>query len=130
MPDEHLDIPLLLNELISLGTETDWVEFKTSNANPNMIGQRISALANSACRRGIPTAYMVWGINDKTHEIVGSTFRYRSKKVGNEELENWLHHQLSENASFAFMESNIGDKHVTVLAITAAYYHTVDFEKE
>ena len=129
MPDEHLDIPSLLKKLISLSTETEWIEFKTSNANPDMIGQRISALANSACRCGIPTAYMVWGIDDATHEIVGSSFRYRSERVGNEELENWLRHQLSENASFSFLESDIDDKRITVLAITAAYYHTVDFEK-
>lgn len=129
MGDESLDIQMLVKELSARDTETEWIEFKVNNWSPDSIGRRISALANSACRHGIPTAYMVWGVDDATHEVVGSKFYYRWQKVGNEELENWLHHQLSQNAVFEFRETDMGDKHVTVLAISAAFYHTVDFEK-
>ena len=124
-----IDIVRLVEELRHLDSETEWVEFKTSNSNPIMIGERISALANSACRHGIPTAYMIWGVDDSTHEVVGSSFYYRHERRGGEELENWLHHQLTDNASFEFGETEIGEKHVTVLAVSAAFYHTVDFEK-
>ena len=124
-----IDIALLVEELRHHDSETEWIEFKTNNSNPEMIGQRVSALANSACRLGIPTAYMVWGIDDETHEVVGSSFRHRLEKKGNEELENWLHHQLTENASFEFSEAEIAGKHVTVLMVQAAFYHTVDFER-
>ena len=129
MAGDTIDIALLVDELRARDTETEWIEFKVNNSDPSSIGERISALANSACRHGVPTAYMVWGIDDDTHDVVGSKFYYRSQRVGQEELENWLHHQLSENAAFTFGETDIGDKHVTVLAISAAYYHTVDFEK-
>lgn len=124
-----INIALLVEELRHYDSETEWIEFKTNNSNPIMIGQRISALANSACRLGIPMAYMVWGVDDETHEVIGSSFRYRLEKRGNEELENWLHHQLTDNASFEFAEDEIDDKHVTVLTIQAAFYHTVDFER-
>ena len=43
---ENLD--LLVNELRKLKNETGWVEFKHDNYKPDMIGQDISALANSA----------------------------------------------------------------------------------
>lgn len=124
-----IDIALLVEELCRHDAETEWIEFKTNNSNPEMIGQRISALANSACRLGAPTAYMVWGIDDETHKVVGSSFRYRLVKKGNEELENWLHHQLTDNASFEFAEGEVGGMHVTVLMVHAAFYHTVDFER-
>ena len=124
-----LDIALLVTKLCECDSETEWVEFKLGNSNPEMIGQRISALANSACRLGLSNAYMIWGVDDETHEIVGSEFRYRLARKGGEELENWLHHQLSDNATFKFEEASIEGKHVTVLMIKAAFYHTVDFER-
>lgn len=124
-----VDIALLVEELCRYDSETEWIEFKTNNSNPEMIGQRVSALANSACRLGVPTAYMVWGVDDETHEVVGSTFRHRLEKRGNEELENWLHHQLTDNASFEFIEDEVDGRHVTVLMVQAAFYHTVDFER-
>lgn len=43
---ENLD--KLVNELRNLPNETQWLEFKHNNYEPTMIGQDISALANSA----------------------------------------------------------------------------------
>ncbi len=34
------------------------------------------------------------GVEDQSHEIVGTSFKPKQKKLGNEELENWLLHQL------------------------------------
>ena len=38
----------LIHELIKFDTETEWVEFKTNNCEPQLIGEYISALSNSA----------------------------------------------------------------------------------
>lgn len=43
---ENLD--LLVQELIKHPNETEWLEFKHNNYDPKMIGEDISALANSA----------------------------------------------------------------------------------
>jgi len=42
----------LLHELRQLPKETEWVEFKCNYANPEKIGEYISALANSAALKG------------------------------------------------------------------------------
>ena len=42
------NLQLLIKELISLPSETEWLEFKHNNFDPEMIGEDISALANSA----------------------------------------------------------------------------------
>ena len=125
---EH-DVSLLVERLRKLPAETGWVEFKENNCDPKMIGEDVSALANTACYEGAGCAYMVWGVNDATHEVVGTTFDYRTEKVGNEEIENWLHHQLSLNASFRFDSAELDGKPVVVLTIDPAYFHTVDFQK-
>ncbi len=41
------NLNLLIKELISIPTETEWLEFKYNNFDPQMIGSDISALANS-----------------------------------------------------------------------------------
>ena len=42
---------LLIEELRQLPNETQWVEFKHDNYKPEMIGEDISALANSEIGR-------------------------------------------------------------------------------
>lgn len=92
----------LVNGLCKLPGETEWVEFKCNNTDPEAIGEYISALANSAALRGKTKAYMVWGVDNKTHEIVGTNFRPASTKKGNEELENWLLHLMTPQIDFRF----------------------------
>lgn len=49
-----------------------------------MIGEYISALSNSAALCERLKAYLVWGVQDDTHEVVGTEFQYRKMKKGNE----------------------------------------------
>ena len=124
---DNLDI--LVKELCKLPNETGWVEFKRNNDSPQMIGQDISALANSAVVADKACAYMVWGIADDSHEIVGTTVRLRQVRKGNQELESWLRELLSKNADFEFHAVDIDDKHVEILIVAKAVGFPVTFEK-
>ena len=64
----------LLRELCALPYETEWVEFKEKNTDPQEIGEYLSALANSAALVGKAAAYLVWGVRDQDHVVVGSNF--------------------------------------------------------
>lgn len=119
----------LINELRKLPNETPWVEFKHNNYKPEMIGQDISALANSAALHEKTCAYMLWGIDDTTHEIVGTSYNLQTLKKGNQELENWLRCLLSKNADFEFHSVPMNDVTVGVLIIYRATNQTVMFEK-
>jgi len=70
----------LLAELRHLPTEIEWVEFKQNYKDYEELGEYIAALANSAALCGKTYAYLVWGIHDQTHEIVGTDFKYRRAK--------------------------------------------------
>lgn len=124
---ENLD--KLINELRKLPTETQWVEFKHNDYEPAMIGQDISALANSAAIHEKSCAYMLWGIDDDTHEIVGTDYDLQTLKKGNQELENWLRSLLSRNADFEFYSVPMNDVIVGVLIIYRAANQPVTFEK-
>lgn len=125
-----LDLCRLIDELRKQPTETEWVEFKHNNADPKMVAERVSALANSAALLEVSHGYLVWGIEDETHDILGTTFDYRRARKGDEELENWLHHVLSPNASFQFDSIVRDGLPLVILQIDPAYANTVDFEHE
>jgi ATP-dependent DNA helicase RecG len=95
--NDHAD---LLSRLIQMPAETEWLEFKADNDDPQEIGQTMSALANAAALHSRERAYIVWGVQDGTHEIIGTNFQPRRKKIGGQELENWLCTQLQPQLQF------------------------------
>ena len=130
MESQEVDkLVLLVEELRKLPTEKSWLEFKKDNYKPEMIGEDISALANAAVLAGRSCAYMLWGVDDGTHEIVGTEFDLQTLKKGNEELENWLRHSLSDNAYFVFRSVDCQGKKVGILKINTACLRPVSFDK-
>ena len=123
-------IPALVRELRNLPHETEWVEFKGNNDDPNSMGEYISALANGATLSGKQSAYMVWGIEDATHRIEGTKFSPGSKRVGNQPLELWLHQKLDPKVDLQFHEVELDERRVVLLKIEAARYAPVAFAGE
>ena len=103
------------------------MEFKTNNSDPQDIGAYISALSNAAALAGKTNAYVVWGVSDDTHDVVGTTFRPSLKKKGNEDLENWLQRVLDPQVHFRFFETTYDGKSVVVLEIPRAAHRPVQF---
>lgn len=120
----------LVHELRKLPKETEWVEFKLNDAEPEDIGEYLSALANSAALCGKAFAYLVWGIEDSSHDIVGTKFSPAAAKIGNEELENWLLRLLSPKIHFRFFELELNGASIVLLEIGRAFRHPVQFKNQ
>lgn len=120
----------LVRELVALDDETPWVEFKHNNYDPVMIGEDISALANAATLQDKEYAYFLWGIDNETHEILGTTYNLQNLKKGNQELENWLRSLLSSHADFEYKTVEVEGKQVGVMTVKAAFGLPVAFEKQ
>jgi len=110
----------LVQEFQRLPRETEWLEFKRNNTNPAEIGETLSALSNSSALLGRPRAYIVCGIDDATHEVVGTTFRPREAKIGNEELENWLLKLLDPRIDFGITEIELNGRPVVIIEVPPA----------
>jgi len=117
----------LVRELCKLSVETEWVEFKKNRAEPNEIGEYLSVLANSAALCGKMHAYLVWGVENDTHELVGTNFVPHALKVGNEGLENWLLRLLSPRIHFRFYSVEVDGHPLVLLEIGQAFLHPVRF---
>lgn len=118
----------LVRELCKLPRETTWVEFKHNNSDPHEIGEYLSALSNAAALDGKSSAYMLWGIDDATHDIIGTTFNPSQAKKGAEELESWLVRLLSPRLHFRFFHISMDDHPVVILEIPRASSKPTAFE--
>ena len=77
-----------------------------------------------------PYSYLVFGVQDRTHQIVGTLFKAKSSKVKNENLENWLVNRLSPKIDFSVYEFDYeGDKPISLYMIPAAKTHPVTFSR-
>lgn len=99
-----LSLQARLEALIALPTETEWVEFKHNRADPEEIGEYLSALSNAAVLHDQQRAWLVWGVSDGDHNVVGTSFKPRKAKVGNQDLEGWLSTKVFPRLDFRIHE--------------------------
>ncbi len=120
-------LPGLVRELCKLPHEVEWAEFKGNDAEPQTIGEYISALSNAAAVNGKVSAYMLWGVSNETHNIEGTTFRPNTARKGNQPLESWLLQLLEPKIHFRFHDIPIEGKQVVLLEVERAVRHPVRF---
>lgn len=109
----------LLSALLATGAETEWLEFKTSLADPERIARYISGMANVAALLNRTVGYVVWGVEDVTRRVVGTDFAPRTAKVKGQELELWLT-RANPGAAFTFLEFEYDGVPIVILRVEAA----------
>lgn len=117
----------LIANLANLPKETETVEFKENNLDEENIGKRISALSNSANLHDKKNAFLVFGIKDNNHEIVGTKFLPSQEKIGNDQLEFWLSRQINPRIDFRIYEFRFENTPVVVFEIPPAITQPIKF---
>lgn len=116
---DPIDPVELAKQCASFPEETGWIEWKVGFFKPEDVGKYVSGLSNTARLLDHERAYLIWGIDDQTREIVGTPFNPRKKKKGNEDFIPWLSRSVAP-ANFEFIEGQIEGKRIVVLQIPAA----------
>ncbi len=124
------DLHNLLNKLIRLPKETEWIEFKYNFHSFDEVGQELSALSNGACLHNQNCGFLIFGIEDTTHAILGTDFIPSKKKKGNEDVEHWIAQRLNPKVDFKIFEFEYENKLVTMFQVDAATMQPVDFIHE
>lgn len=114
-----MNLKKIVLELCSYEDEQEWFEFKENWFQPDILGEYVSALSNAAAFHHKDQAYFVWGVNNDTHEIVGTTFNQYCD-YNKEPFQNYLARNLFPSINFLFEEATINDKRIVVLVIPAA----------
>jgi ATP-dependent DNA helicase RecG len=95
------ELVILVDELRALPRETEWVEFKKGTATTNeRLGMYISGLSNSACIKNQDFAYLIFGVDDVTHDVIGTSFNFKTAKEGSQELELWIKRNITPTLNF------------------------------
>ena len=113
------ELKAVLNDIIMRPEEEEWFELKSNHLEPKVIGEYISALSNVAADLGRTHGYLVWGVDNDTHEVKGTKFNHR-QDVKNEPLEHFLARQLKPDLRFEFAELKVNAKRIVMLVVPAA----------
>lgn len=125
----NMDNKKIIEELLSFPHQTEWIEFKTNYWDFKGIGEYISALSNSAAVLGKKQGYLVWGIDNDNHEVLGTNIDY-NKDINNEPYQHYLARNLSPSIVFSFEDVIYDGKRLVLLTVPAANNVPTEFERE
>jgi predicted HTH transcriptional regulator len=118
----------LIDDLVKFPHESEWLEFKHNFHSAEETGEQISALSNGACLQNQRHGFLIFGVEDATRQIIGTTFRAKSHKKGNEDLEHWLATRLKPRIDFAIHEFDYdATRHISLFVIPATNAQPVEF---
>ena len=118
----------LVDRLRAMPTETEWCEWKRNHVAPEELGEYLSALANEVALHRELCGYLLFGIDDTTHAVVGTTFDpYKQKAKGNQGLLPWLSAGIVPNPGLDVFVVDHPDGRVVILTVGQARTQPVAF---
>jgi len=111
----------ILSDAIVLSAETEIVEFKEAKNGYDFdkIGKYFSALSNEANLKGRSCAWLIFGVENNRHQIIGSHYRTNRKDL--DSLKKEIGDKTTQNISFIeIYELNKPDGRVILFQIPAA----------
>lgn len=111
----------ILDDLRNLLSENEIVEFKEAKNNYDFskLGKYFSAISNEGNLGGKPYGWLVFGVEDKEHSIVGTT--YRSHRSDLDKLKGEIANKITNRISFIDIhEVDTADGRVIMFQIPAA----------
>lgn len=114
--DKYLDI---IENLLRLQDEYEWLDFKENWFNKDEIGEYISAIANGACLCGKEYGYIIWGVKDNSRDIVGTSINF-DKDINHEPYKHYLARNLKPSIAFEAIEKEYQGKRIVMLQIPSS----------
>lgn len=118
----------LLERLLGEPVEAEWIEFKASQGDHEIIGKSISALANGAMLADRDRAFLVFGVEDITRAKIDTAVRLKAKKVGGIPFEMWIANSLDPPITLEIIEFESERKTFCIVCIDASYERPVKFK--
>jgi ATP-dependent DNA helicase RecG len=115
------EVTYKLRQLLSMQSENEIVEFKEANNNFdfNKLGKYFSALSNEANLLNKDCAWLIFGIQDKQHKIIGT--KYRERKSDLDSLKKEIADKTSGRITFIeIYDLNLPEGRVVLFQIPPA----------
>lgn len=118
---------VLLTRLLQEKGENTWLEFKKNNASPEEIGEYISALANGAMLADRDRAYLIYGIENKTKNRVGTDVVFQDMKKSGEDFQNWINRMIEPKILIEFIDFECDGVRYAMVVVEPTYDRPVKF---
>lgn len=116
-----MNIQKELEKLLKLASETEIVEFKEAKTQYDFtkLGKYFSAISNEANLQNKSFGWLIFGVEDKKHSIVGT--QYRQKRADLDSLKGEIANKTTNRITFINIhEEEKDDKRVIMFQIPAA----------
>lgn len=114
------DLSSILERLLQLPSETEVVEFKKAqnSFSENELGQYFSALSNEANLKGIKNAWLIFGVDNQSHIVLGTN--YKNFRPSLDALKKLIGDQTTNRITFEEVyDFKYNDKRVVMFQIPA-----------
>jgi ATP-dependent DNA helicase RecG len=119
----------LLSRLLQEPNESEWIEFKVNNVDPERIGQNISAIANGAMLSDRDRGFIIYGVEDKTRKKVGTKLRLKELTIGGGvNFENWISNLIEPRLTIELLDLEEDGLNFSILCVEATYDRPVKFK--
>ena len=109
----------IIENILSFSDEHEWFDYKENWFSKDEIGEYISAISNGAALCGKEVGYLVWGIKDKTKEVVGTTINF-NKEINGEPYKHYLARKLKPSIPFEVKEFEYQKRRIVIVIVPAA----------
>lgn len=118
---EQEELVRILNEMMALPLETEWLEFKEAKEHfdSRELGRYFSALSNESNLKGMRYGWLIFGVKDKPRQIIGT--RFRENRVDLDHLKSEISDHTTGHISFLdIYELHLPEGRVLMFQIPAA----------
>ncbi|SNV31942.1 Divergent AAA domain [Chryseobacterium taklimakanense] len=123
------ELKKMVDELRSYSKETTWIEFKRNDATDNQrLGRYISGLSNAARLSNEPFGYLVFGVEDDTWDVVGTTYNYLKRKEKGSDLDFYIRKGLTPSIYFEVFPCDYNGDKLIIFKIPACSSVPTEFE--
>lgn len=115
------ELVVLLSSLLKLHAETEIVKFKKAenSFSDSDLGEYFSALSNEANLKGVKMGWLVFGVDNTTHKVLGTN--YKSSRPSLDEMKKKVADQTTNRITFdEIYEVTYDNKRVVMFQIPAA----------
>lgn len=111
--------------------ESPCIEAKENELEVEKFGKTISAISNSCLLENREYGYIIFGVKDKTWEIVGTNKKLSQYKVGNQDVFLYFSTLLTSGIDLKFFDNvEVENKIISVVKISSATHTPVSYKKE
>lgn len=115
------DLKAILDEILNLPTENEVVEFKraANGFDSQKLGSYFSALSNEANLKRKDCAWLIFGINDRDHAVVGTNYKPTPQSLNH--IKREIAEGINEGITFSeIFELTYSDKRVLLFQVPPA----------